>query len=74
MSYGLRATAFILDTILRKKRAEYIGSLIPGDLRTRIRLNWVGSTKPEEPCIQNNQVTPETQQKNRYTVLKLSKS
>jgi outer membrane protein OmpA-like peptidoglycan-associated protein len=58
---------------LSQKRAEYIGSLIPGDLRSRIKLNWVGNTKPEEPCVQNNQASPEDQQKNRYTLLRLYK-
>jgi tetratricopeptide (TPR) repeat protein/outer membrane protein OmpA-like peptidoglycan-associated protein len=61
----------VYNLALSQKRAEYIGSLIPGDLRTRIKLNWVGNTKPEEPCIESDQATPEAQQKNRYTLLRL---
>jgi outer membrane protein OmpA-like peptidoglycan-associated protein len=56
---------------LSQKRAEYIASLFPKEMRSRIKLNGIGNTKPEEPCIQGVQGTPDSQQKNRYTLLRV---
>lgn len=56
---------------LSQKRAEYIASLFPKEMRSRIKWNGIGNTKPEEPCIQGDQANPEAQQKNRYTLLRV---
>lgn len=59
-----------LNLELSKRRAEYIQSLFPQDVQSRIQIEWVGNTKPAKQCNTKSR-TFASEQINRYTEIKM---